>query len=226
VTIASRQVAGYATRQHELALGDLRVRLLTVRGLENYVDAEELLRNSDAPEPPYWAHLWPGSRALARFVATEIDCRGRRVIDIGCGVGLVGMVAARHGAAVTVIDTAYASLCFARANATLNGCDVAAIQTDLRSAGVRGRFDYCFAADVTYDPALQTALADFLADRLSPGGRAWCAESVRTFDQGFRRACEARRLRVAERTLQEPDEGRTVAVRLSTIDYRLAPGTV
>jgi predicted nicotinamide N-methyase len=218
LTIESRQVAGYATRQHELTFGDLRVWLLTVGRLEDYVDGEELLRNADAPEPPYWAHLWPGSRALARLVATEIDCRGRRVIDIGCGVGLVGVVAARCGAAVTAIDNAHAALRFANRNAALNGCDVAAIQTDLRRTGVRGRFDYCFAADVTYDPALQTALADFLADHLSAGGRAWCAESVRTFDQGFRRACEARGLRVTERMLQEPDDGRTVGVRLSTVD--------
>jgi predicted nicotinamide N-methyase len=213
----SRQVAGYATRQQEMALGDLRVRLLTVGRLEDYVDADELLRNPDAAEPPYWAHLWPGSRVLARLVATEIACRSRRVIEVGCGVGLVGVVAARCGAAVTVIDTAYAALCFARANAAHNGCDVAAIQTDIRCAGVRGPFDYCFAADVTYDPALQTALADFFATHLAAGGRAWCAESVRTFDQGFRRACEAHGFGVTERTLQEPDDGRSVSVRLTEV---------
>ncbi|HXQ20914.1 MAG TPA: methyltransferase, partial [Candidatus Acidoferrales bacterium] len=215
VIIESRQIAGFSTCRQELIVGGLRVPLLTVGQLEDYVDAGELLRNPDAPEPPYWAHLWPGSRVLARLVATEIECRNRRAIDIGCGVGLVGVVAARRGAAVTVIDTAPAALCFARANAARNGCEVAAIRTDVRRAGVRGPFDYCFAADVTYDPVLQGALADFLAAHLAAGGRAWCAESVRTFDHGFRRACEARGFEVTERTFQEPDDGRTVSVRLT-----------
>jgi len=54
----------------------------------------------NAPEPPYWAHLWTGSRALARWVAMEIECPGKRVVEIGCGLGLAGIVAARRGGSV------------------------------------------------------------------------------------------------------------------------------
>ena len=219
MTDESGQIAGYPTRRQALAFGTLQVQLLTVRRLEDYVDAEELLRNPDAPEPPYWAHLWTGSRALARLVATAVECRDRHVIEIGCGVGLVGVVAAQRGATVTVIDTAHAALCFARANATLNGCTLAAVQTDLRRSGVRGRFDYCLAADVTYDPALQVALADFLAIHLAAGGHAWCAESVRTMDQGFRQACHGHGLHTSERTMREPDEGRDTLVRLTEVRH-------
>lgn len=214
---APRVVAGYPVRRLALRFGAVDIQLLVVKRLEDYVDAEALLRDANAPEPPYWAHLWAGGRALARLVATEVPCAGRRVVDIGCGLGVAGVLAAARGAAVTLIDTVYDALQFARANGGLNGCRAAFVQTDLRRPGVRGRFDYCLAADVTYDPALQVALAAFLADHLCAGGRAWCAESVRTMDQGFRLACEQRGLRVSERTVREPDDGRDTCVRITEV---------
>jgi predicted nicotinamide N-methyase len=210
-------ISGYPTRRLDLRLGSLTVLVLAVARLDDFVDAESLLRDSEAPEPPYWAYAWVGGRALARMIATEVPCSGRRVIEIGCGLGVAGIVAALGGAAVTMIDTVPAALQFARANLALNGCRANVVRTDLRNPGVRGAFDYCVAGDVTYDPMLQTALADFLAAHLSSGGRAWCAESVRTLDQGFCRACETRGLEVQERTVREPDEGREVSVRISEV---------
>jgi predicted nicotinamide N-methyase len=215
----SQTIAGYPTRQLTVDLESLQVKLLVVRRLEDYVDAEELLRNPDAPEPPYWAHLWTGSRALARRLVAVPDLTRTRVVDIGCGVGLAGIAAAMRGAQVTLFDTAREAGCFARANAALNGCRVHVLQTDVRHAGLRSQFEYCLAADVTYDPLLQQALAAFLARHLAVHGRAWCAESVRTADQGFRRACECLGLCVTERDACEPDEDRPVSVRISEVRW-------
>jgi predicted nicotinamide N-methyase len=249
-----------------------------IKRLEDYVDTEALLRDPQAPEPPYWAHVWPGSRYLARVMAQN-DCAGRPVVDIGCGLGLAGIVAALRGARVTMIDAASEGVRFARANAELNGLlpgpppfgtveflanrastssaravrnsisnknsahpelvegsvsrlstdscaegcapvgSVAVVRGDIRSPGLRGRFDYCLAADVTYDPALQTAVAVFLAEHLSPTGRAWCAESVRTFDHGFHHACAARGLRTIESEVREPDEHGEVPVRVTEVRW-------
>lgn len=211
------RIAGYPARRVVLDFGGLQTQLFVVDRLEDLVDGDVLLRDADAPEPPYWAHLWPGARSLARLVATHAECSGRRVVEIGCGLGLAGLTAARRGAAVTLVDTAHAALRFVQASADLNRCRVDTVRTDVGHAGVRGRFDYCLAADVTYDPALQAALADFLAAHLAPGGRAWCAESVRTFDQGFRRACEQHGLRVTEHEVREPDDHREVSVRITEV---------
>jgi predicted nicotinamide N-methyase len=195
------------------------VSLWTVAHLEDYVDTAALLRDADAPEPPYWAHLWPGGRALARLIATEVDCAARRAIEIGCGLGLAGIVAARRGAAVVLMDSVADAARFARANAELNACGAVVLQADVRHAGLRGRFDYCLAADVTYDPALQVALAEFVAAHLAPDGRAWCAESVLTLDDGLRRACGAQGLHATERELRELDEGRKVPVRMTEVSW-------
>lgn len=212
-------IAGYPVRPVTFDFDGLQVRLLVIKRLEDYVDTEALLRDPDAPEPPYWAHVWPGSRTLAQRML-QAACARQRVVEIGCGLGLAGIVAALRGAAVTLFDVAPAGVQFARANAALNGCGVRVVQTDIRCPGIRGLFDHCLAADVTYDPALQRAVASFVAAHLAPAGRAWCAESVRTLDQGFRCACEAHGLRVSECEAREFDEGREVPVRLTEVCRR------
>ena len=212
-------MAGYPVRSVRCECGSLQVSLLVITRLDDYVDSEALLRDADAPEPPYWAHVWPGSRSLAHWMS-QAECAGRRVVDIGCGLGLAGIVAALRGAAVTMFDAARDAVEFTRANAALNGCRVNLLQTDIRCPGICGVFDYCLAADVTYDAGLQAAVASFIAAHLAPGGRACCAESVRTLDQGFRRACEAHGLQVTEREATELDEGRHVPVRLTDVCWR------
>jgi predicted nicotinamide N-methyase len=210
-------VAGYPARRVVLDFGGVATQLLVVDRLEDFVDGTALLRDAEVPEPPYWAHLWPGARSLARLLATGVDCAGRRVVEIGCGLGLAGLTAAVHGATVTMLDTAHDALRFVQASAELNRCRVDTVRTDVGRAGLRGAFDYCVAADVTYDPALQAALAEFLAVHLAPGGRAWCAESVRTFDQGLRWACEQNALEVSERDAREFDDDREVWVRVTEV---------
>ncbi|HVO28084.1 MAG TPA: methyltransferase domain-containing protein [Candidatus Margulisiibacteriota bacterium] len=213
-------IAGYPAHRVLLDFGRVQTQLFVVEHLEAFVDSAALLRDADAPEPPYWAHVWPGARALARLLATQVDCHERRVVEIGCGLGLAGLTAALRGASVTAVDTAHAALRFVQASAQLNGRRVTPLRTDICRVGIRGRFDYCLAADATYDPMLQTALADFLAAHLAPDGHAWCAESVRTFDRGFQRACEQHGLQVTEREVREPDDGREVAVRITEVSWK------
>jgi predicted nicotinamide N-methyase len=213
-------VAGYRTRCEQLAFGNINVRVLVVDRLADHVDREALLRDADAPEPPYWAHLWPGSRALARLVATQLECRGRGVVELGCGTGLPGIVAARRGARVVMLDNVCEAARFAATNAELNACRPLVLQADLRRPPLCERFDYCLAADITYDPSLQEAVAVFLAGHLAPRGRGLCAESVRVFDTKFAQACARHGLHVSERSVREPDEeGREVEVRISEVGW-------
>jgi SAM-dependent methyltransferase len=52
---------------------------------------------------PVWAQTWTSGFVLADLVARQ-SLRGVRVLDVGCGLGLVGLAAARAGADVTVSD--------------------------------------------------------------------------------------------------------------------------
>ncbi len=216
LALGPSSIGPFPARLERCDLGGEVVELYVVDDLERWVDRAALLRDDDIPEPPYWAHLWVGSRALARHILAS-ERRFARAVDIGCGVGLAGLVAARRGARTTFLDYAPEALAFVRASAAHLGLSVDLLQADLRRPGLRGTFDLCLAADATYDPVLQQALADFLADHLAPQGVAWCAESVRTVDRRFQEACREHGLRCQETQLLEADEGRQVVVRLTEI---------
>jgi len=64
---------------------------------------------------PYWAHAWESSVALAREIAAS-ERPGQRLLDLGCGVGVVGMIAAPRGVETVLGDIAQPGLLFARLN--------------------------------------------------------------------------------------------------------------
>jgi predicted nicotinamide N-methyase len=97
---------------------------------------------------PYWADLWPASSALAG--ALPGDLAGQRVVELGCGLGVPSLVAARRGAEVTATDWAPEAIELLRRNAERNGLALHAEVWDWRKA--RGdRFDLALAADVLYE---------------------------------------------------------------------------
>ena len=72
--------------------------------------------------PPFWAFPWPGGVALARYLLdTPAVVAGRRVVDVGCGGGLVSLAALRAGAAdVLALDLDPLALTATRLNGDLN----------------------------------------------------------------------------------------------------------
>ena len=57
---------------------------------------------ADLP-PPYWAYQWAGGAVLARhFLDRPETVRGRRVLDLGAGSGVVGIAAAKAGASQVI----------------------------------------------------------------------------------------------------------------------------
>lgn len=83
---------------------------------------------SDEP-PPFWAFVWAGGQALARYVLDHPDVvRGKRVLDLASGSGLVAIAAARAGAAeAAAADVDPGAMTAARQNALAN--DVALAET-------------------------------------------------------------------------------------------------
>src|SRR5579862_7146685 len=46
---------------------------------------------------PYWADLWPAARMLAKAVLHEPWTPGTEALEVGCGLGLPGIVALAQG---------------------------------------------------------------------------------------------------------------------------------
>lgn len=108
----------------------------------------------------------PTTRLCLEWLATR-DLRGKRVIDYGCGSGILGLAALAMGAAhVHAVDTDTRALAVARDNAARNrlagGISIAAPEA---VAGVQADV---LLANILLNPLLE--LAQPFAERVRPGG--------------------------------------------------------
>lgn len=104
--------------------------------------------------PPYWAWPWAGGQALARYVLdTPAVMRGRTVVDVGAGGGIVAVAAALAGAArVTAIDIEPYAIEACRLNAAANGVALEVAEVD--PVGTDEGWDVVLAGDVWYEAGL------------------------------------------------------------------------
>ena len=205
------RIADYVAELTSIEIGGDVIAIWRVADLERHVDRQALLAGDDPPEPPYWAHLWTGALVLAHAVPAT----GGRALELGCGLGLPTLVAARHGARVTAVDRLAAPLAFVRASAAANR--LAAVDfcvADFAGEALRGPFDLILAAEVLYDRATLGALPATLRRCLRPGGRALLTDARRTDTAAFYAALDASGLPwlVTEHAARE--EGLPLTVRL------------
>ena len=135
---------------------------------------------------PYFATLWPTAHRLARKVAKGPSLEGLRVLDLGCGVGLVGLAAARQGAHVTFLDWESRALALVDDAARENGLHVERmVAADWRDPPDLPLFDVILAADVLYETRNLKPVGEFIRTHLAPGGTAWVADPGRPQARGF-----------------------------------------
>jgi predicted nicotinamide N-methyase len=128
---------------------------------------EEELEKIGVP-PPYWAFAWAGGQALARYILDNPEIvRGRRVLDIGSGSGLVGIAAARSGAAhVLAADIDGHAIAAIKLNAAANAIDIAVTQDDV--IGRPGDWDVILVGDLFYERPLAERLLAWLRPMAIP----------------------------------------------------------
>jgi predicted nicotinamide N-methyase len=159
----------------------LGLRLLRPRDPEALISEEEFARDEFLP---YWAELWPSALELASVVEAR-ELAGLRVVELGCGLGIPSLVAARAGAHVLATDWAEEAIALLRENAARNGIALEATFIDWHSPEPlleRAPFDLVLAADVLYERRYVDVLLKLLP-RL--GGEILLAEPGRPFARRF-----------------------------------------
>jgi predicted nicotinamide N-methyase len=208
-----------ATEVVNLAFSETVVRLVRAVDLAAAIDARELLCGESPTEPPYWMHVWPAALALARAVAAERGVGpGRRVVEIGCGLGLPSLVAARRGASVVAADWKIEPLRLLRRSALLSEVSLSVVQLDWTDVPLRGGFDFCLMADVAYDSSAEAALVLALDQLLAPSGLAWLADSVNTHRRTLIERLTSAGFSVEADRWREEEEGRPVWVRVMRVE--------
>src|SRR5262245_55850963 len=101
---------------------------------------------------PYWADLWPGARMLGKYLLRQHWPAGLVVLEVGCGLGLPGVVALSLGMRVIFSDYDATALHFAAQNARDNGLDnFETLQMDWRFPPPGLKVPLLLASDVIYE---------------------------------------------------------------------------
>lgn len=123
-------------------------------------------------EIPYWAVLWESAIGLSEWLAEHPEwVAGRCVLELGAGLGLCGIVAAKLGASVVQTDYDVRALELAAGNARLNHLpSPSQFQADWRDWRHQDQYEVILGSDLFYDRQLHTPLLRVLQSALLPGG--------------------------------------------------------
>lgn len=155
-----------------VSLGEMDLDILQITDLSAYVD-----RLAQAAGPgeklvlPFWAKLWPASFPLSMLLARFTPAPGSRLLELGAGLGLCGLAAARRGFDSLITDIEPEALLFIRASILKNGLQGKARPAvlDIRSPGLAERFDVIVGSEALYLPELHEPLARLLVSNLASG---------------------------------------------------------
>ena len=167
--------------EEAVVLGRRTLRMLRPRDGDAVLD--ELLAEDDPEEErlPFWTQLWPSGTALAEVVAGR-SLAGRRVLELGCGLGLVSLAAALAGADVLAVDRSLEAVTFTAANAERNGARVRTAVCAFDQPEpllAEAPWDLVLAADVLYEQRNIPVLLWLLPRLAGPAGEAWLADPGR-----------------------------------------------
>jgi predicted nicotinamide N-methyase len=156
----------------------------------NTLDSDKSGREPDV----YWAKLWPTALTMAAQMPQLCLSPGGEVLELGCGIGVVGLAALAAGLEVTFSDHISLAVEVALVNAARNGFPSARGLVFDWSDPTARNFDGIVGSDILYDRNQHAALVNVLESMLVPQGTAWFGDPGRyhvplfvemAWDRGF-----------------------------------------
>lgn len=218
--VLSTAAGDFPLNEYRLRLGGREWSILHVGSVLSREDENRFLGELKG-RVPYGVALWPAAIALAHEIASRAgEFSGRRVLELGAGTGLPGIVAATLGARVVQTDRDELALSACKLNCELNR--VGAVERRLSdwAAWADGeRYEWIVGSDILYGEEMQPHLRRVFETNLAPRGRALLSDPFRAVSLKLLEALEADGWSVTLSKWSVGEEGtpRPVAV------YELAP---
>ena len=175
--------------EYHLRLEERAWRILHTGAIVSHADERRFLGGEESKRP-YGIVLWPAAIALAHEVASQaLD--GKRVLELGAGTGLPGIVAASFGARVVQVDRHEVALFMCRQNAERNGVSIEQRTADFTEWTDAERYDVILGSDILYATSLHPHLRHILETNLTADGIALISDPFRASSLPFLESMEA-----------------------------------
>jgi ETFB lysine methyltransferase len=197
--------ASFVTTTVDVEVGGEHLSILKPRNADDLISEADFVQDERLP---YWADVWPSSIILGNHVRS-LDGTGRTLLELGCGLGIVSIMAMRAGFDVLGTDYYPDALRFTRANALCNTgrqprvrmIDWRALPSDL------GTYDMVLSSDVLYEVRYADLIAGAIRAGLARDGRAIVADPGRVAVADFLAACTTHGLECMDRSTRPFVEG-------------------
>ncbi len=161
--------ARYDVRFEPVTIGEHTLDILQIADLEALIDRLVQTSGAGPIELPFWAKIWPTSILLSHFLRHLDPQGGRSLLEIGAGVGICGLFAARQGFHTVITDIHPDALLFTQINILQNGLADRArtARADFTTDRLSQRFDVILGSEVLYMEDTYRGLLKFLEAHLS-----------------------------------------------------------
>ena len=193
---------GYTTRELIIGVGGLDYRIRALSDLHQFADPHHFAERYGISSAVWglFGQIWPSSRVMAEAMATY-EIGGKRILELGCGLGLSSIVLQRRLADVTASDHHPLAESFLRHNLTQNKL-LAMVYRDLSwdvPDLTLGLFNLIIGCDVLYDSTHADQLAETVLRHAAPGAEILITDPGQGDSSLFSRSLARRGYRVVER---------------------------
>lgn len=163
-----------------IRIGDIRLELLTVETIDPFIEAIEEKDATGLREFPYWVKVWEASIALAAHLSEQTRDTNRTVIELGAGMGVVGLFLAASGHDVTLTDSDENALKLIKKNIDHNTLGSASIRKlDWHRFDPPGRYDIVCGAELIYRQDDILPALEAVRSVVKPDGTVYLAHDVK-----------------------------------------------
>ena len=155
----------YQTKDETITVSNIDYLIHSLKDRQQFYDHEQLAEDIGISSATWslFGVVWPSSRILAATVCI-LDFEGKRVLEIGCGLGLSSIVL--HGMGVDITASDYHPLAkeFLDENVLRNKMLPIKFQIGNWEADnpLLGKFDMIIGSDVLYEPAHAESVSRFI----------------------------------------------------------------
>lgn len=181
---------GYETRCLQVRIGGLDYRVRALSDKQQFADphGDSERAGISSAQWSLFGQAWPAGLALAEAMSGW-PVEGKRILEVGCGLGMSSLVLKRRGADITASDHHPLAGEFLAHNAALNGLPSITYR-ELQWAATDhalGRFDLIVGSDVLYERGHVALLSRLVRRHARRACEVVIADPGRGYGNGFSR---------------------------------------